>query len=306
MPGSRNAKRWQDVEELLAAGIDVLSTVNVQHLESLNDVVEQITGAHQHETVPDDVVRRAEQTRADRHHPGGAAATARTRQRLPGAPHRRRARQLLPARQPHRAAGAGAAVGRRPGRRRARSATAPSRRSPRPGRPANGSWSPSPAAPESETLIRRATRIANRAGAELLVLHILRGDGLSGVGPAGVGELRKLADDVGATFHTVVGDDVPAALLDFARGANATQLVLGTSRRSRLARAVQRGHRRRRRAGVRLDRRAHGHARRGRHRPAPTPGAAARSPGPARRSAGCSRSCCPVSRRWPAWCGAAS
>ena len=44
VPGSRNEKRWQDVEELLDAGIDVISTLNIQHLESLNDVVEQITG----------------------------------------------------------------------------------------------------------------------------------------------------------------------------------------------------------------------------------------------------------------------
>ncbi len=44
VPGSRNEKRWQDVEELLAAGIDVITTVNIQHLESLNDVVEKITG----------------------------------------------------------------------------------------------------------------------------------------------------------------------------------------------------------------------------------------------------------------------
>ncbi|NUT54035.1 MAG: sensor histidine kinase, partial [Saccharothrix sp.] len=61
VPGARNTKRWQDVEELLDAGIDVLSTVNVQHLESLNDVVRRITGAEQRETVPDEVVRRAEQ-----------------------------------------------------------------------------------------------------------------------------------------------------------------------------------------------------------------------------------------------------
>jgi two-component system, OmpR family, sensor histidine kinase KdpD len=61
VPGSRNAKRWQDIEELLEAGINVLSTVNVQHLESLNDVVEQITGVTQRETVPDAVVRAAEQ-----------------------------------------------------------------------------------------------------------------------------------------------------------------------------------------------------------------------------------------------------
>src|SRR5690242_8210151 len=61
IPGSRNAKRWQDVEELLAAGITVISTVNIQHLESVNDVVEKITGVPQRETVPDAVVRAAEQ-----------------------------------------------------------------------------------------------------------------------------------------------------------------------------------------------------------------------------------------------------
>src|SRR6188508_1411915 len=61
VPGSRHGKRWQDVEELLAAGIDVVSTVNIQHLESLGDVVESITGVRQKETVPDEVVRRADQ-----------------------------------------------------------------------------------------------------------------------------------------------------------------------------------------------------------------------------------------------------
>src|ERR1700730_16986027 len=61
VPGSRNQKRWEDVEELLGAGIDVISTLNVQHLESLNDVVERITGVKQHETIPDAVVRAADQ-----------------------------------------------------------------------------------------------------------------------------------------------------------------------------------------------------------------------------------------------------
>lgn len=60
-PGSVNHKRWQDVEELLAAGITVISTVNVQHLESLNDVVAEITGVEQQETVPDSFVRQASQ-----------------------------------------------------------------------------------------------------------------------------------------------------------------------------------------------------------------------------------------------------
>ena len=61
IPGSRNAKRWQDIEEILDAGITVISNVNIQHLESLNDVVQQITGVAQRETVPDEVVRRAGQ-----------------------------------------------------------------------------------------------------------------------------------------------------------------------------------------------------------------------------------------------------
>ena len=60
-PGSANDKRWQDVEQLLNAGIDVISTLNIQHLESLNDVISRITGTVQRETVPDDVVRRADQ-----------------------------------------------------------------------------------------------------------------------------------------------------------------------------------------------------------------------------------------------------
>src|SRR6185312_12199584 len=60
-PGSLNDKRWQDVETLLEAGIDVMSTVNIQHIESLNDVVQQITGVPQRETIPDKVLRAADQ-----------------------------------------------------------------------------------------------------------------------------------------------------------------------------------------------------------------------------------------------------
>jgi two-component system, OmpR family, sensor histidine kinase KdpD len=59
--GARHAKRWQDVQELLDAGIDVYTTVNVQHLESLNDVVAQITGVRVRETVPDSVFQRADE-----------------------------------------------------------------------------------------------------------------------------------------------------------------------------------------------------------------------------------------------------
>src|SRR5499426_271733 len=61
VPGSKHEKRWQDVDELLDAGITVVSTLNIQHLESLNDVVERITGIAQRETIPDEIARRADQ-----------------------------------------------------------------------------------------------------------------------------------------------------------------------------------------------------------------------------------------------------
>ncbi|WP_132120703.1 sensor histidine kinase [Actinocrispum wychmicini] len=240
VPGSRNAKRWQDVEELLSAGIDVLSTVNVQHLESLNDVVERITGARQLETVPDEVVRRAEQIELI--------------DITPEALRRRLAHgNVYPA---HRI---DAALGNyfRPGNLTALRELAllwvadqvdVALQRYRAEKEITDTWEARErvvvaitGGKESETLLRRASRIATRSGAELMVLHVLRGDGLAGVGPDAFSKLRKLTDDVGATWHTVVGDDVPTAMLDFARGANATQLVLGTSRRSRLARVFDEG-----------------------------------------------------------------
>ena len=117
--------------------------------------------------------------------------------------------------------------------------------------------------PESETLVRRASRIASKSSAELMVVHVVRGDGLAGRVGAAMGKVRELAASLGATLHTVIGDDVPAALLDFAREMNATQLVLGTSRRSRWARIFDEGIGADGRAAVRQDRRAHGDPRAG-------------------------------------------
>jgi two-component system sensor histidine kinase KdpD len=238
--GSRNPKRWQDVEELLEAGIDVLSTVNVQHLESLNDVVQQITGVRQQETVPDDLVRRAGQIELV--------------DITPEALRRRLAHGNV-----YAAHKIDAALGNyfRPGNLTALRELAllwvadqvdVALQRYRAEQDITDTWEARErvvvavtGGTESETLIRRATRIAARAGAELLVLQVLRGDGLGGVSSPSTAGLRKLAADVRATFHTVVGDDVPTALLDFARGANATQLVLGTSRRSRFARLFDEG-----------------------------------------------------------------
>ena len=61
LPGARHAKRWQDVSELLDAGIDVYSTLNIQHLESLNDTIQQITGVVVRETIPDMIVESADE-----------------------------------------------------------------------------------------------------------------------------------------------------------------------------------------------------------------------------------------------------
>ena len=87
--------------------------------------------------------------------------------------------------------------------------------------------------PEGRTLIRRAARIAARsAGGDLLAVHVTKSDGLTGADPAALASQRRLAESVGGTYHQVVGDDIPEALLTFARAENATQLVLGASRRS--------------------------------------------------------------------------
>src|SRR6185312_16192127 len=90
--------------------------------------------------------------------------------------------------------------------------------------------------PEGETLIRRAGRIAARSsGGDLLAVYVARSDGLTGADPGALAQQRRLVESLGGTYHQVVGDDIPQALLAFARAENATQLVIGASRRSWLS-----------------------------------------------------------------------
>jgi two-component system, OmpR family, sensor histidine kinase KdpD len=232
VPGSRNEKRWQDVEELLDAGIDVISTVNVQHLESLNDVVEKITGVPQRETVPDAIVRAADQVelvdmtpealrRRMAHgniYPPEKIDAALTNYFRSGNLSALRELALLwladkvdeglqRYRTEHKITGAWEA--------RERVVVALT------------------GGPEGKTLIRRAARIAARSsGGDLLAVHVTKSDGLTGADPAALASQRRLVESVGGTYHQVVGDDIPEALLTFARAENATQLVLGASRRS--------------------------------------------------------------------------
>ncbi|WP_122618452.1 sensor histidine kinase KdpD [Streptomyces sp. Tu 4128] len=231
VPGVRNAKRWQDVEELLAAGIDVVSTVNIQHLESLGDVVESITGVRQRETVPDEVVRRADQTELV--------------DMSPQALRRRMAHGNIY--QPDKV---DAALSNyfRPGNLTALRELAllwvadradEYLQQYRSEHRVSRIWGSRErivvgltGGPEGRTLIRRAARLAEKgAGGEVLAVYIARSDGLTSASPKELALQRTLVEDVGGTFHHVLGDDIPAALLDFARGVNATQVVLGSSRR---------------------------------------------------------------------------
>ncbi|MFJ8579296.1 DUF4118 domain-containing protein [Micromonospora sp. NPDC093277] len=241
VPGSRHDKRWQDIQELLDAGISVLSTVNIQHLESLNDVVAQITGVTQRETVPDQVVRAAEQVELI--------------DMTPEALRRRMAHGNI-----YRPDRIDAALGNyfRVGNLTALRELAllwlagkvdEQLDAYRAQHGISATWEARErvvvaltGGPEGETLIRRAARIAARSkGADLLAVHVARSDGLAGADPARLARQRVLVESLGGTYHQVLGGDIPAALLDFARGVNATQLVLGASRRGRFAQLLSRG-----------------------------------------------------------------
>ncbi|WP_353708344.1 DUF4118 domain-containing protein [Cellulosimicrobium sp. ES-005] len=232
-PGSRHAKRWQDVHDLLAAGIDVVTTVNVQHLESLTEDVEAITGVRQRETVPDHVVREADQIQLV-----DLSPQALRRRLAHGNVYR--AEQIDASLSSYFREGNLTAL-----RELAllwladRVDDALTRY--RADHAISGTW---PArervvvavtgGPESATLLRRGARIAERAaGSELLAVHVLATDGLPTASPAAIAADRALVESLGGTFHTVVGEDVASAVVDFAHGANATMVVVGVSRRSR-------------------------------------------------------------------------
>ncbi|MFB4290854.1 DUF4118 domain-containing protein [Nonomuraea sp. ATR24] len=241
VPGSRNVKRWQDIDEILDAGIDVISTVNVQHLESVNDVVREITGVPQRETVPDEVVRRADQVELVDMSP--EALRRRMAHGNVYAPEKVDAAMAnyfrvgnLTALRELALLWVAGKVDDQLDRYRADHGIA-------------GTWETRErvvvaltGGPEGDTLVRRAARIAARSkGADLLAVHVTSADGLAGADPASLARQRTLVESLGGTYHQVVGDDVPRALLDFARGVNATQLVLGASRRGRFAQVLSRG-----------------------------------------------------------------
>jgi two-component system sensor histidine kinase KdpD len=234
VPGSAHEKRWQDIEVLLNEGINVISTVNVQHLESLNDVIERITGVVQRETVPDEVVRAANQIELV--------------DMTPEALRRRMAHGNIYAADKvdtalanyFRAGNLGALrelallwVADRVDEgltdyRERHGITEPWETRERVVVALTG-------APGGDRLIRRGARMAARTRAALVGVHVTSTDGLASQDPELLDRHRQLLDELGGHYAEATGADVADALIHFARAENATQIILGSSRRSRWA-----------------------------------------------------------------------
>jgi len=233
-PGSTHQKRWQDVEALLDAGITVFSTVNIQHVESLGDVVQQITGVPQRETIPDAVLRSADQIEVidlapqalrDRLGDGLVYPEARVDAALSNYFRLGNLTALRELALLWLADEVDSALQKY-----------------RDSKGISAKWEARErivvaltGGPEGETLLRRGARIAARSsGGQLFAVHVTAADGLAGPNPADLAVQRTLVESLGGSFHQVVADQAPLALVEFARSVNATQLVVGASRRSRL------------------------------------------------------------------------
>jgi two-component system sensor histidine kinase KdpD len=233
VPGSgENEKRWQDVMELLGAGIDVISAVNIQHLESIADAVEQITGVAIRERVPDWVLRKADQIEL-----------------VDSSPEQLRRRMLHgniypPEKVPKALTNFfredNLMALRELALRFLADETEEELLAHLKARQMNVLWDTSErilvgitAAPGTDTIVRRASRMASRIKAELHVLHIISGDGANRSHDTQLELLRQLTTDVGAHWNELRADDPAQALFDFAREHQITQIVVGSSGRSR-------------------------------------------------------------------------
>ena len=236
VPGSVHEKRWQDVEDLLDAGIDVITTINVQHIESLNDVVRDITGSTQKETVPDKVLRSANEVKLVDLPPQGL-------------------RERLAAGLVYKPDRVDAALSNyfRVGNLTALRELAllwlagrvdESLKEYRSEHHISAKWETRErvivalsGGPEGDQLLRRGARVARASGGgDLIAVHVTSEDGLAGSNPTLLIKQRDLVEKLGGTYHQIIGEDVADALLDFARANNATQVIVGVSRRSALSR----------------------------------------------------------------------
>jgi two-component system sensor histidine kinase KdpD len=231
--GSRHPKRWMDVDELLAAGIDVWTTLNVQHVESLNDIVARITRVRVRETLPDAVLEKADEIELidltpdeliDRLKQGKVYAPDQAQRALRHyfAPGNLSALRELAMRR-----AADTIDGQVRGHRRAQGEDAP--------------WAAGErllvcvdereASPE---VVRHAKRLADRGRAPWMAVHVETGRSarLSEIERMRLSETLRLAERLGAETASLPGDSVAETLLAYARDQNVTQIIVGKARRS--------------------------------------------------------------------------
>ncbi|SHJ24002.1 two-component system, OmpR family, sensor histidine kinase KdpD [Roseomonas rosea] len=228
-PGSRHPKRWQDVEELRAAGIEIWTAMNVQHLESLSEAVARITGVRVAETVPDHVLAGADAVELIDIPP--AELLERLRQGRVYRPDQA-ARALKGFFREGNLAALREMALRRMAERVDADVTGYMR--------ANAIAGPWPAGDRvmvlvgaeasAEGVVRHARRIADALRAPLVALHVEQpGEPDAGPAAAPTAALRA-AETLGAETETVVDTDLPRAILAAARARNATHLVMGRGR----------------------------------------------------------------------------
>ncbi len=226
VPGSRHPKRWQDVEELRDAGIEVWTTMNVQHLDSLSDAVARITGVRVAETVPDHVIAEADAVELVDIPP--AELIERMRQGRIYRPDQANRALRGFFREGNLAALREMAL-RRTAERVDADVTGYMR-----AKAIEGPWPSGDrvmaligADAAAETVVRAARRIADALKAPLVALHVEQPAAVGGADP---GPALQLAERLGATAETVAATDLPDAILREARRHNATHLVIGRGR----------------------------------------------------------------------------
>lgn len=235
VPGARHKKRWQDVEELLNAGIDVYTTLNVQHLDSLNDVVGQITGIRVRETVPDRFFEKADEVALIDLPPDELIRRMEEgKVYFPS--------QALKASQAFFRKGNLIAL-RELALRRTADSVDYKMREYRTGRGISEVWPTKERIlvcigpnPESERLVRAASRIATALQAEWLAVYVETPELalLSEESRGRIFAALKGAEELGAQTTTIPGTDVTQALLAFAKERNVTSMVLGKARRKKM------------------------------------------------------------------------
>jgi two-component system, OmpR family, sensor histidine kinase KdpD len=233
VPGSgRNAKRWQDVLDMLDAGIDVITTVNIQHLDSVADTVEQISQVRVRERVPDWVVRRADQIDFVDASPGQLRRRLVLGEIYPAGQvpqaltHFFRADNLTALRELALRFLAGEPAedfARILARLRARTRNGAAERI----------LLGVPAEPGAEAMIRRAARMAAAIQADLEVVNVASQDGVSRQGDDGLARLRQVAAEVGAAWHDLDACNLASALVEYARHQQVSQIIVGSGQRSR-------------------------------------------------------------------------